>query len=721
VICIQSGYAPCSSAVRVVVSCLRWPLVSSDVLHFQSGGHRLGFDERGYQMKNPVYALDIRFEGGRGSVSSEPAIEASTVGPHKGDEFKRVSYRDVWPGIDATYDAPEGKILRSTWRIGAGVDPKAIRLRYNRPVALDGSGELKVRFAAGTLTESAPLAWQEIDGSRAPVEVAFRRIDDSLIGFEVGAYRSDLPLVIDPSVDFEAGNGFLSFAGTRFSANNGRDLLVVADGTGDTISSTLFGSHAAYSDHAQYIEARDNDKLRMNVASVVNNGSKGSDLVVSRQDEFGNLEWMTVIGNRYSGSSSAPLNTLGAYTHETILHQPSKPKRHGNGMHLTAGGRLFLVGSSEADWEGLKCAPGGCGSDESNTLPIDPPLTPHTGDGNHDIWLAEFDPATGDLLWHTFIQGPGGDQFVSDFDIDGNGNFWLTASSTSDFNLPGDQEPVHPFWTDFTCLSDGTDCWRDGTYVTSENPGTKPIVGVVGAPTIIKVDPTGTPVLHTFYGGGNGSFGNGTDYNSGTFRAIHYDFDTGDVFVTGAGGGIDNSCDDATLGSNQFDAVQDKCVFPEERSNGNPRRFPIGTRYDTAAKPNHDIVVMRLDGNTLDLACSTYLGGWGVDQPTEIFDLADGDCCKTQPRHRRHAARREYPGSCLFDIPRRMGRGPTDRDLRPGRRRSDHRWNLIERVDRARRFNAGRRHDLDAFHGDSGAMHKWLHLGGPPGPGRPER
>jgi hypothetical protein len=598
---------------------------ASRVRHFRSQGSVLAFDDRGYLMTDGRYSLRINFEGARADAgprgsgdSAEAAVADGAIFP-----LERVDYEGVWPGIDATYDAPEGKVLRSTWRIEAGVDPAAIRLRYNRPVALDASGELKVRFAAGTLTESAPLAWQDVDGSRAPVEVAFRRIDDSLIGFEVGAYRSDLPLVIDPSVDFEAGNGFLSFAGTLFVPDNGRDLLVVADGTGDTISSTLFGGYAGYSQHAQYIEARDNDRLRMNVASVVNNGGRGSDLVVSRQDEFGNLEWMTVIGNRYSGSTSAPLNTLGAYTHETILHQPSKPKRHGNGMHLTAGGRLFLVGSSEAEWEGLKCAPGGCGADESNTLAIDPPLTPHTGDGNHDIWLAEFDPATGDLLWHTFIQGPAGDQFVSDFDIDGNGNFWITGSSTSDFNLPGDQEPVHQFWTDWNCDSAGNGCWRDGTYVTSETPGGVSIVGIYGAPMVIKVDPNGTPLLHTFYGGHNGSQGN-VAQNNGTFRAIHFDPGTGDVFVTGAGGGIDNLCDDATLGSNPFDAVQDKCVFPEDRSNGNPRRLPTGTRYDTATQSNHDIVFMRLDGNTLDLACSTYLGGWGVDQPTEIFDLADG-------------------------------------------------------------------------------------------------
>ena len=597
---------------------------ASRVRHFRSRGSVLAFDDRGYLMTDGRYSLRINFEGASADAGprgpGDAAGAAVAVADGKIFPLDRVDYEGVWPGINATYDAPEDKILRSTWTIEAGADPKAIRLRYDHPVALDGSGALKVRLAAGTLTESAPVAWQEIDGSRAPVEVAFRTIDDDLVGFEVGAYRSDLPLVIDPSVDFKAGNGYLSFAGTRFEPDNGRDLLVVGDGTGDTISSTLFGGYAGT--HAQYIEARDNDKLRMNVSSVINGGGSGSDLVVSRKDEFGNLKWMTVIGSRYSGSSSAPLNVLGAYAHETIQTHVSKPKRRGNGMHLTAGGRLFLVGSSEAEWEGLKCAPGGCGADESNTLSIDPPLTPHTGDGNHDIWLAEFNPATGDLVWHTFVQGPGGDQFVSDFDIDGSGNFWLAASSTSDFNGPGGQEPVHPYWTPYVCSSSGEGCWRDGTYVTAENP-VLPVFGDVGAPTILKLDPNGALLLHTFYGGGNGSAGNGSDYHSGTFRAIHVDAVTGDVFVAGAGGASDNSCDDKTLGST-LNGTEDVCVFPEDRSNGNPRRFPTGTRYDTAVKPNHDVVLMRLDANTLDLACSTYLGGWGLDHAAEILDLGGG-------------------------------------------------------------------------------------------------
>ena len=69
------------------------------------------------------------------------------------------------------YDAPAGAIARSTWTVAPGADPGAIRLRYNRPVELTAAGELQLRFETGVLTESAPIAWQDIDGQRRAVEL----------------------------------------------------------------------------------------------------------------------------------------------------------------------------------------------------------------------------------------------------------------------------------------------------------------------------------------------------------------------------------------------------------------------------------------------------------------------------------------------------------------------------------------------------------------------
>jgi len=50
------------------------------------------------------------------------------------------------------------------------------------------------------LIERAPTAWQTRDDQQIPVDVSYRRMADGSVHFELGAYESTLPLVIDPSL-----------------------------------------------------------------------------------------------------------------------------------------------------------------------------------------------------------------------------------------------------------------------------------------------------------------------------------------------------------------------------------------------------------------------------------------------------------------------------------------------------------------------------------------
>lgn len=191
------------------------------LLQFTSGGHVLGFNGDGYFVSNGTYALRVRFEGGQATAPSpENTGDGTGANAKQAATLSRVFYSEVWPGIDVTYDAPLGGIARSTWTLAPGADPTAIQLRYNSPVHVTPTGELGLRFETGSMTESRPVAWQEVAGHRRPVEVAFKSLAGDLVGFRVGQYRRDLPLVIDPTITW---NTFLGGSGKDVAHGIGID------------------------------------------------------------------------------------------------------------------------------------------------------------------------------------------------------------------------------------------------------------------------------------------------------------------------------------------------------------------------------------------------------------------------------------------------------------------------------------------------------------------
>lgn len=111
----------------------------------------------------------------------------------------RVSYRDVWPGIDLVYHGERGR-LEYDFVVAPGVDPDNVRMRFRgaRSMRENDAGDLVFDTAAGELVHEAPFAYQEIGGERRRVAARFALHDDGTVGFAVGEYDEELPLVIDP-------------------------------------------------------------------------------------------------------------------------------------------------------------------------------------------------------------------------------------------------------------------------------------------------------------------------------------------------------------------------------------------------------------------------------------------------------------------------------------------------------------------------------------------
>ncbi len=121
----------------------------------------------------------------------------------------KVIYKDLWQGITLKYEAKEGGIAESTYLLEPEAEVKDIRLRYNVPVGIKKDGTLRFKHESdrGYFILSAPKAWQDINGKRTHIEVAFADYGDNTIGFRLGEYNRQYPVVIDPTYSWHTFYG----------------------------------------------------------------------------------------------------------------------------------------------------------------------------------------------------------------------------------------------------------------------------------------------------------------------------------------------------------------------------------------------------------------------------------------------------------------------------------------------------------------------------------
>ena len=144
--------------------------------------------------------------------------------------YSALRYHHIYPGIDLLYHG-DGRQIEFDFVIAPHAHPERIAMRFPNDVRLSSSGELTV----GPIALRRPVAWQTIDGQREAVEVRFALHDHHDVSFSLGNYRSDLPLTIDPVMNFltflggsaqesdtrvlSGSDGSIYLAGTTFSAD----------------------------------------------------------------------------------------------------------------------------------------------------------------------------------------------------------------------------------------------------------------------------------------------------------------------------------------------------------------------------------------------------------------------------------------------------------------------------------------------------------------------
>jgi hypothetical protein len=331
-----------------------------------------------------------------------------------------VTYPDLWDGITLTYDAPEGGIVRSTYMLAPYASVDSIRLRYNAPVTVNSDGTLSAMYGRSEVTETAPVAWQEMDGQRVPVEVAFAARGPHEVGFELGEYDPRVALVIDPVLTWNTFlGGGLDDQSTGIAVDASGNVYVVG------YSSGPWGTPVRPFGSEQDAFAA---KLDSNGNLIWNTFLGGEDWDIGRGiavDGSGNVyvagistgTWGTPVRAKgdWDDGFAAKLDSNGGLVWNTFLGGDGFD--HGTGVAVDGSGNVLVAGISGLTWG--------------------TPVRAFSG-LNDDAFAAKL-ASNGALTWNTFLGGNGVDHGRG-ISVDGSGNVYVAGISGATWG-----SPVRPF------------------------------------------------------------------------------------------------------------------------------------------------------------------------------------------------------------------------------------------------------------------------------------
>ena len=391
---------------------------SAQPAQFIAGGHVLGFSPDGVFVVGGDHMLKVAFGAARGvtPVSDEPPS-----GDDQAQRLGEVTYPNLWPGISVIYQQPADGIVKSTYYLEPGADAGQIRLAYNVPVHLEATGRLLFEFETGQMSESAPVAWQEIAGQRVPVKVSFCLISEREVGFALGAYNPDHSLVIDPTLQW---NTFLGSSGGEEGCGIAVDASgnVYVTGYSDaTWGSPVSGFSGDSESDAFVAKLNSGGVLQWNTFLGSSGDEEGYGIAVDASGNVyvtgyscGDGDWGSSAVNGHAGSCDAfvaKLSNGGALQWHTFLGSSSDEV--GYGIAVDATGNVYATGYSEADWGGS-------------------PVSTHSG--SYDVFVAKLSNS-GSLTWHTFLGSSSTDQSYG-IAVDASGNVYATGYSEATWGSP---------------------------------------------------------------------------------------------------------------------------------------------------------------------------------------------------------------------------------------------------------------------------------------------
>ena len=152
--------------------------------------------------------------------------------------YRKVSYREVYPGIDLVYYGNQRQ-LEYDFVVAPGGDPGAIdvSLAGARKVRLDDqTGDLVLSTKGGDVRFHKPVAYQSEAEQRDYIESSFALDAKNHVTFQLGSYDHSKALVIDPTLGYST---YLGGTGNDYATSIAVDSTGSAYVTGYTASANF--------------------------------------------------------------------------------------------------------------------------------------------------------------------------------------------------------------------------------------------------------------------------------------------------------------------------------------------------------------------------------------------------------------------------------------------------------------------------------------------------
>jgi hypothetical protein len=353
--------------------------------------------------------------------------------------FASVRFTGVYPRTDVVYRGAHGR-LEYDFDLRPGASPARVQLGFSglKAVSIDRLGRLRLRLVRGTLVELPPVAYQLVRGYRVSVASRYRLLGRHAVGFALGGYDRELPLVIDPV-----------FAYSTFLGSNHNDtptaIAVDSAGnayvTGETNSPTFPGIGPGsiqpspgvafpngFNAFVTKLDGSGTGIVYSTYLSGPGSVNEGNAIAVDPTGEA------VVVGE--TNSTSFPGVGPGSIdaTNPSGLTQAFVTKLNSTGSGIVYS--TFLGGSSGATAFGVAVDNSGAayvtGQTASSPFPgISVGSVQPTVSGSLDAFIAKLDPSGSTVDYATYLGGPAGGTQGFGIAVDAAGDAYVTGDTNT--------------------------------------------------------------------------------------------------------------------------------------------------------------------------------------------------------------------------------------------------------------------------------------------------